>query len=170
MRKQAKFVVSVFIVAIIAIETVAIVTLTDDWPFGSNSMFAYYRTPDDPVYDIVVFVEERAGQPRRLDLTADLGVIDTESFRRMFFSRWYGSTDPRFPQGHLQEDTPAAFSERMTTFCQRVVQVMEERGSAPVALQFEVHRLERGGDAWVTTGQTLVGSYRVSEGQFELRG
>ena len=168
MAKWQKFSVSLFILALIGLQTVAILGPHDDWPFASNSMFAYYRTSDDPVYDLVILIENAAGEIRRLDTAADLGVPNTDAFRRLLFSRWYGSTDPRFPQGHHPDDTPDLFTARLTDFCQRVVIVMERRGETPAAIRLEIRRLEREGNTWVTHESKLIGRYQVSNLQFTL--
>ncbi len=90
---------------IIGLQVWAVVDYRDDWPFASNSMFSFRREPNDHVYDLQLTVEVD-GRWRRLAPTQDLGAEDDESFRRLFFTRWYGSTDPDYPQRSFAHDDP----------------------------------------------------------------
>ncbi len=141
---------------IIGLQVWAVVDYRDDWPFASNSMFSFRREPDGHVYDLQLSVEVD-GQWRRLAPTNDLGAEDDESFRRLFFTRWYGSTDADYPQRSFAHDDAAAFVARMGEFCRAVDSEMHERGQQVEALAIVVVELEPEHDHWVATAHHRVG-------------
>lgn len=144
------------ILVIIGMQVWAVVDYRDDWPFASNSMFSFRREPDGHVYDLQLTVEV-AGRWRRLAPTEDLGAEDDESFRRLFFTRWYGSTDADYPQRSFAHDDPSAFSARMGQFCRAVDSEMHKRGQQVEGLAILLVELEPAGDHWVVTAQHHVG-------------
>ena len=134
----------------------AVVDYRDDWPFASNSMFSFRREPDGHVYDLQLTVEVE-GQWRRLAPTNDHGAEDDESFRRLFFTRWYGSTDADYPQRSFAHDDAAAFAARMGQFCRAVDSEMHKRGQQVEALAIIVVELEPANDHWTVTAHHRVG-------------
>jgi hypothetical protein len=164
-----KAAVSLFIVLLVGAEVYAIAGPHEEWPFTSNTMFAYHRTADAPVYDLVLTVTDADGATRRLDPARDLGVANPEAFRRMFFAQWYGSTDPRFPQGHPPADGPEAFTARMGVFGARVVAVLRRRGDPPAAIGLSLVELTRTGDgAYTPQRHWPIGAYAVDTHAFTL--
>jgi hypothetical protein len=151
-----KLMVNALIVTTIVLEVRSIVGPYEDWPFTSNTMFAYYRSPETPLYDLRFTVYDESGFARQLEPRADLGTPDHEAFRRLVFSRWYGSTDPHFPQGHVASDS-AAFVARMADLCRQITTVMHRRGQPVAALGIEVDRVERTGDSLAVRERTPVG-------------
>ena len=158
-RVPARATASLFILAIIGLQAWAVVDYRDDWPFASNSMFSFGREPDGHVYDLQLTVEVD-GSWRRLAPTDDLGAEDDESFRRLFFTRWYGSTDPDYPQRSFAHDDPATFVARMGQFCRTVASEMHERGQPVEGLVVTLVELEPAGDRWTVTEQRRVGECR----------
>jgi hypothetical protein len=148
---------SALAIGLVGLQVAAIVAYVDDWPVGSNAMFSFRRVASDDVYDLVINVEID-GSWRRLDPTADLGAIDTEAFRRQLFSKWYGSSDPSFPQGTVGVDDPAQFRARMTELCRSVADAMSDRGRSAHGLMLSVERLARRGDRWVVIDTRMVGA------------
>jgi hypothetical protein len=156
-------------VVLIACEAWAVVGYHDDWPFAVNAMFSFHRTPNQPVYDLYV-VASGPGPSRRLDPVADLGAPNTESFRRMFFARWYGSTSTRFPQRGVDDDDPGRFIERMDAFCKAVATELVRRGErAPTEVSIEIDRLQRDGRVWAVTERRTAFVYDVATGSPEVR-
>ena len=168
MKTWHKIAVSILILTLLAFQLIAILGPFDDWPFASNSMFAFFRTPADPTYDLAIMVDDGTGSLRRLDPVKDLGLFNQDAFRRLFFGKWYGSSDPSFPQGKYPNDTPAAFAARMTDFCQKVAAVMGRNGKTLVAIHLEIRQMKRQDEAWVAQDQKEIGTYQVAEGQFVL--
>jgi hypothetical protein len=167
--RLARALASYFIVALIACEAWAIVGYHDDWPFAVNAMFSFHRAPNQPVYDVYI-VASGSGSSRRLDPVADLGAPNVESFRRMFFARWYGSTRNDFPQRGVSHDNHARFVGRMEAFCRAAVTEMVVRGERPPqTLTVEMDRLQRAAGTWVATDHDVVYTYVVGRGVDELR-
>lgn len=131
---------SVLIVALVGLKAWAIVGPYEDWPFTSAPIFAYYVAPGSPVYDILFHAEDTDGRSWPIRSFRDLGMGEL-SFKRLFFGKYYGSTDPRYPDGHHPNDTPEAFAARLGDFCGRLAAVMARRGRAPVAIRIEVHEV-----------------------------
>lgn len=143
----------------------AVVDYRDDWPFASNSMFSFRREPDGHVYDLQLTVEVD-GQWRRLAPVDDLGAEDDESFRRLFFTRWYGSTDADYPQRSFAHDDAAAFAARMGQFCRAVESEMHQRGELVVGLAVTLVELHPVDGQWVVTTQHRVGQCTPIDGGF----
>jgi hypothetical protein len=155
-RVPARATATLFILAIIGLQAWAVVDYRDDWPFASNSMFSFGREPDGHVYDLQLTVEVD-GRWRRLAPADDLGAEDDESFRRLFFTRWYGSTDPDYPQRSFAHDDPAAFAARMSDFCREVESEMHDRDRQVEGLAIVLVELEPAGDHWAVTRERSVG-------------
>ena len=168
MKTWHKVAVSIFILMLLTLQIIAILGPFDDWPFASNSMFGFYRTSDEPAYELVIQVDDGTGTLRSIDSKKDLGLSNPDAFRRLFFGKWYGSIDPAFPQGKYPGDTPAAFASRMTDFCQKVADVMRRSGMSPVAIRLEIRQMKRQDDAWVAQNETVLGTFQVADGQFIL--
>jgi hypothetical protein len=171
MRLSLKLLVSAFILTLLAFQLVAIIGPFDDWPFASNSMFAYYRVPGEPAYDIAILLEDETGQVRRLDPVRDLGVPSADSFRRLVFSRWYGSTDPAFPQGKYPDDSRAAFVARLTDLSRKIVNVIRRRNPAApaiTAIKIDLRTMLPQGNGWTSQRETPIGHYSVASDQFSL--
>lgn len=160
-RKRWRVALSAFILVTLAMQARAVFTLTDDYPFASNSMFSFYRSAKTPVYDLYIEVESATGFWRRLDPDPDLGFPSSETFRRLFFGRWYGSTNEMFPQGRFHSDDPAHFNARMAQFFRSVTSSMRVRGQVPIAFRVAVQQL-RPSEATAL----LVGTYSVATGIF----
>src|SRR5262245_18124717 len=81
------------VLAILGLELRAVLGPYEDWPFTSAPMFALYQTPGAPVFELSFYVEDADGVAVELD---PLRHLDTGElgFRRHFFARYYGSTDP----------------------------------------------------------------------------
>jgi hypothetical protein len=159
--------VTALVVGLVGLQAWAVISYTDDWPLGSNAMFAFRREPSQDVFDLAIDVEV-AGEWRRLDPATDLGVIDVEAFRRQLFAQWYGSSDPSFPQGSVGRDDPARFVARMTTLCREVAGALSRRGRASDAMALSVERLTRRSDTWVVTETRKVGDCTPLTGTFAL--
>jgi hypothetical protein len=160
---------SCLIVVLLGLEVWAVAGYHDDWPFAVNAMFSFHRTPSEPVYDVFV-TASGLGASRRLDPRTDLGAPNTESFRRMFFARWYGSTSSRFPQRGVVHDDPARFIDRMDAFCKAVTAELARRGEAvPATVSVEIDRLQREGRWWVVTERRTAFVYDVATGSPEVR-
>jgi len=129
-------------VVLVGLQLWAIVEHRDDWPFASNSMFSFARRPNEAVYDLDVRLEVE-GRWRALDPVGDLGFPNAEGFPRVFFSKWYGSTDPTFPQRTFSTDDRAHFVQRMTEFCRDVVRVAARQAVKVDAVSVDVIRLTR---------------------------
>src|SRR5215510_2133403 len=97
-RARRKLAVSGFVLALVGLQAWAVVGRFDDWPFAANAMFSYARAPPEPVYDLQVLRYDDHGDAQVVDPVHELKATSRLEFRRMFFSRWYGSTDPDFAQ------------------------------------------------------------------------
>src|SRR5688572_29539849 len=95
---------ALLIASITGLELWAVLGPHEDWPFTSAPMFARYQTPGDPVFELSFYVEDPAGVRVELDPLRHLGTGEL-GFRRHFFARYYGSTDPRHPSGHLPSES-----------------------------------------------------------------
>jgi hypothetical protein len=171
MKPSLKLLVSAFILTLLAFQLVAIIGPFDDWPFASNSMFAFYRVPNEPAYDIVILLEDETGQSRRLDPVKDLGVPSADSFRRLMFSRWYGSTDPVFPQGKYPDDSRVAFASRLADLSRKIVNVIRRRNPAApaiTAIKIDLRTMLPQGNGWASRHETPIGHYSVASDQFSL--
>jgi hypothetical protein len=164
----ARAVISIFIFVLVGLQAWAILAYRDDWPFASNSMFSFEREPGEQVYDLRLRVEVD-GRWRRLAPVTDLGAPDEESFRRLFFTRWYGSSDPEYPQRAFDRDSRQAFVARMSEFCRTVEEEMASRGMRPEALAVAVAELRREGDEWVIGWEHPVGECSPIDAGFQLR-
>jgi hypothetical protein len=144
------------VIVLIGLQLWAMAGYRDDWPFAANAMFAFPRQTSEPVYELDVLVEVEAGW-RTLDPKADLGLAHPEFFRRMFFSRYYGSTNGQFPQRMFSSDDRARFEARLTSFCQAVEHSMTDHGETPSALRVELVEQRRRDGTWVASQREIVG-------------
>lgn len=171
MKTSSKLLVSAFILILLTLQIVAIIGPFDDWPFASNSMFGFYRVPGEPTYDIVILLEDEMGNVRQLDAVKDLGVPSADSFRRLVFSRWYGSVEPFFPQGKYPDDSRAAFAARLTDLSRKIVSVVRRRNpaaSAITAVDIELRTMLSQSNVWVSQDRKPIGRYVVASDQFSL--
>jgi hypothetical protein len=97
------------------------------------------------------------GAWRPLDPAGDLGLAHPEYFRRLFFSRYYGSTDGSFPQRSFSTDDPADFEARLTSFCAAVHRSMTDRGGRPTAVRVELVERRRRDGEWIEAQREMVG-------------
>lgn len=109
------------------------------WPYDSGPMFAVV-IDDDVRMHRFRFILEPSQKP--LDLSAFR--MSDRSFSRHFFAHVYGSADPRFPDKHMANDTPAQFTARMTAFFGDVVAELSRKRKLPPgtqAVRVDVERL-----------------------------
>jgi hypothetical protein len=130
-------------------------------------MFAFPRQDSEPVYELDVLVEVEAGW-RPLDPKADLGLAHPEYFRRMFFSRYYGSTNGRFPQRRFSGDDRARFEARLTDFCHAVQRSLADHGESASALRLELVEQRRHDGTWVAGQREVVGRCDPIESPFRI--
>lgn len=138
-----KLAVTALILFVLGLQLRAIAAPREDWPFGSNYMFAYDVAHGSPLYSIVFFLEDERGESREFRASRDLGIGEL-AFKRKFFSDYYGSADPRFPQGPRADDSPAKFQERIRRFLALVSGILSRRGVSHHALRVETHQLVDG--------------------------
>lgn len=153
--------INVVVGAVVVLHLWAIAGPREEWPFTSNAMFAFYLTPEAPAYEFTVYAEQSDGTSRPIDFHRELGVI---WFDRIFLSKWYGSTDPRFPQGHYLDDNESEFTERMADFGEATIAALRRNGADVVAIRIELTR--RLGE---TVETFTVGRHDARTGRF-MRG
>jgi hypothetical protein len=133
---------ALLVASIVGLELWAVLGPREDWPFTSAPMFARYQTPADPVFELSFYVEDPAGSRVELDPLRHLGTGEL-GFRRHFFARYYGSTDPRHPSAHLPSDSEAAFRLRIAHWMQLVARAYgKQQGHPPRRLWLEASRLD----------------------------
>lgn len=154
-----KSAVSALVLVIMGFELWAILGPREDWPLTSGAMFAFYVTPESDLYRIDIYAE-RDGERAALRPRVDVG-LGARSLRRLLFSAYYGSTDPRFPQGHHIGDTPEGFRRRIEDFLDRLASIMIRRGRAPETLELEVVRVSS--DGTTILERKVVGTYRAND-------
>ncbi len=150
-----KIFVSVFLTVLFGLQLRAMVLPLEMWPFTSATMFAYYVEPGAALYRFR-FLWIHDGRETVIDAAEDLGLAERE-LRRLFFSQYYGSTDPNFAQGHFPADTPEAFRRRLDTFCRRAVAVTQRRGRDIDGMKIELLAAGSAGDGGIDT--TVVTTY-----------
>jgi len=139
-----RFGAALLVAAILGLELRAVIGPYEDWPFTSAPMFARYQTPGDPLFELSFYVEDVEGVTMELD---PLRHLDTGElgFRRHFFARYYGSTDPEHPSWHLPHDNRAKFEQRIAEWMKLVVAVYTRRaGHPPRRVWLEASKLEHG--------------------------
>lgn len=135
---------ALLITTIAGLELWAVLGPHEDWPFTSAPMFARYQTPGAPVFELSFYAEDPAGVRVELDPLRHLGTGEL-GFRRHFFARYYGSTDPRHPSGHLRSDSEAAFRQRIAGWMRLVaLAYAKQQGHPPRRLWLEASKLSAG--------------------------
>jgi len=135
---------ALLVTAIVGLELRAVLGPYEDWPFTSAPMFARYQTPGAPVFELSFYVEDAEGVTVELEPLRHLGTGEL-GFRRHFFARYYGSTDPQHPSWHLPDDNPAKFEQRIAEWMRLVVSVYTRRaGHPPRRIWLEASKLENG--------------------------
>jgi hypothetical protein len=155
------------VLVLVGLQVWAMAGYRDDWPFAANAMFAFPRHDAEPVYELDVLVEVE-GSWRRLDPEADLGLAHPEYFRRMFFSRYYGSTNGQFPQRMFSSDDRARFEARLTAFCRAVARSLTDHGEAATALRLELVERRRRDGTWLAAQREIVGRCDPIESPFRI--
>jgi hypothetical protein len=153
------------VMGLIGFQLWAMAGYRDDWPFAANAMFAFPRATSEPVYELTVVVKVE-GAWRALDPQSDLGLAHPEYFRRVFFSRYYGSTNGRFPQRTFSSDDRARFEARLTEFCRAVDRSLGDRGETVNALRLDLVERHRRDGTWVAAGREVVGRCDPIESPF----
>lgn len=132
---------ALLIASICGVELWAVQGPHEDWPFTSAPMFARYQRPDDPLFELSFYVEDPAGVRVELEPLRHLGMGEL-GFRRHFFTRYYGSTDPRHPSWHLHNDNEAKFRERIAAWMKLIVVAYTKvQGHPPRRLWLEASKL-----------------------------
>ena len=140
-----KLAAALLIVLICGLELRAVLGPYEDWPFTSAPMFARYHAPGDPLFELAVWLEPETGPLVELEPDAHLGLGEL-GFRRQFFAKYYGSTDPRHPSGHHPHDDEASFRARLSRWMQLVSRAYTRRtGMKLKSVQLEVRRLSKAG-------------------------
>ncbi len=121
---------ALLIASIVGLELWAVLGPHEEWPFTSAPMFARYQAPSDPVFELSFYLEDPVGVRVELDPLRHLGTGEI-GFRRHFFARYYGSTDPRHPSGHLRTDSDADFRGRIARWMHLVAAVYSKRHGHP---------------------------------------
>jgi len=135
---------ALLVVTVVGLELRAVLGPHEDWPFTSAPMFARYQTPGAPVFELSFYVEDVQGVAVELEPLRHLGMGEL-GFRRHFFARYYGSTDPAHPSWHLPHDNRAKFEQRIAEWMKLVASVYErQQGHPPRRLWLEASKLERG--------------------------
>lgn len=132
--------------SVLGLELWAVLGPYEDWPFTSAPMFARYQTPEDPVFELSFFAEDPSGVSFELEPLQHLGLGEL-GFRRHFFSRYYGSTDPQHPSWHLPGDAEATFRQRIAAWMKLVVVAYtKQRGHPPRRIWLEASKISSMGD------------------------
>lgn len=135
---------ALLVAALLGLELRAVLGPYEDWPFTSAPMFARYQTPGAPVFELSFYVEDADGVAVELDPLGHLGTGEL-GFRRYFFARYYGSTDPEHPSWHLPGDDRAKFEQRIAEWMKLTVSVYTRRaGRPPRRVWLEAAKLENG--------------------------
>jgi len=143
-----KLAVTSFVLALVGLQVAAVAGRFDDWPFAANAMFSYHRTASEPVYDLQVLRYDDRGVVHVVDPVRDLKVPSRLEFRRMFFSRWYGSTAAEFPQRGLTPLEPGDFDARMLTFCRAVRDTLRSEHTEADAVAIDLAQVVDAGGTW----------------------
>ena len=157
-----KLAVSGFVLALVGLQALAVAGRFDDWPFAANAMFSYRRSASEPVYDLEVRRYDSSGAVHVVDPVHDLKAPSKLEFRRMFFSRWYGSSDPDFPQRGLTPLEPGEFDTRMLVFCRAVRDSLRSEHSDVEAIAVDLAQVVEEHGAWETGPWRAVVVYDAS--------
>lgn len=132
---------SVLVVGLVGLELRAILGPYEDWPFTSAPMFARYHAAEDPLFELRLIARHLDGSEHEIVPQRDLGVGEL-AFRRQFFSKHYGSVDPKHPGGHMGMDDRKTFEKRLETWMRRVARVYERTtGHALAGMRLEAWRI-----------------------------
>ena len=135
---------TLLIASTVGLELWAVLGPHEDWPFTSAPMFARYQAPGDPVFELSFFVEDPAGVVE-LDPLRHLGMGEL-GFRREFFARYYGSTDPEHPSWYLPDDDETKFRKRVAEWMKLVVSAYaRKQGHAPQRIWLEASKIDADG-------------------------
>jgi hypothetical protein len=113
----------VVVVAVLGPNVWAIAGSHQCWPWDSGPMFAFTIDENARVYRFRVTLE-----PQEMPLPPKALGLDERALLRHMFAHVYGSVDERFPDHHMVDDDPAAFTARMTSWCDSVVDEMKQKG------------------------------------------
>jgi hypothetical protein len=164
-RQLARIGPALLVIALVGFQLWAMAGYRDDWPFAANAMFAFPRVNSEPVYELSVVVEVE-GAWRPLDPRTDLGLAHPEYFRRVFFSRYYGSTNGRFPQRTFSSDDRTRFEARLTEFCRAIERSLADNGESATALRLELVEHHRRDGTWFAARREVVGRCDPIESPF----
>jgi predicted DCC family thiol-disulfide oxidoreductase YuxK len=130
-----------FILAVLAVAAAGPVLHLEDWPLTCAPMFATRVEDDAARYSFRFHAVDAAG--KSTELSSEVCGVPELRLKRIFFARFYGSTDPSCPYGRVPGDTPAAYEDRMSDFFSRIdraaprgtreirLTVVRETGGAP---------------------------------------
>lgn len=136
---------ALLILLICGLELRAILGPHEDWPFTSAPMFSRYHTRSDPLFELAVWIEPEGGALVELEPGPHLGLGEL-GFRRQFFARYYGSTDPAHPSGHHPGDDEERFRTRLGKWMRLVSRAYTRRTGVPLkSVRLEVRRLSKDG-------------------------
>ena len=158
-RKAA---VSSFVLALIGLQAWAVVGRFDDWPFAANAMFSYSRTPDEPVYSLSLLRFDRNDAAHIIDPVRDLDAPSDLEFGRMFFGRWYRSTDPGFAQRGLAPAEPGDVNARLLVFCRAVSDELRLHHDDAEEIEVAVAEVRRDRGTWTVGAWRAVVTYDVA--------
>jgi hypothetical protein len=156
---------TVFIVAFLLPNAVALFIPYEEFPYTSAPMFAHYVTDNTPRYRFRFFAEYPNGHASQEIRAADLKLNGT-MFSRYFFGSVYGSIEPLSPYGHYGNDTRETFEKRLTEFFHSATIVLNQRPEAPSAIgriRLEVAQLDKGNR---DSAAHIVGYYHVKSNHF----
>ena len=144
-RRWHKLGAASLILVICGLELRAILGPHEDWPFTSAPMFARYHARRDPLFELSIWIEPLGGQLVELEPGPHLGLGEL-GFRRQFFARYYGSTDPAHPSGHHSQDDEARFRTRLGQWMKLVSSAYVRRTGIPLrSIRLEVRRHSKAG-------------------------
>ena len=126
---------------LVALQLRAMLGPYEDWPFTSAPMFARYHAAEDPLFELRLIARHMDGSEHEIVPQRDLGLGEL-AFRRQFFSKHYGSADPKHPGGHMLGDDRDAFKRRLEVWLGRVARVYERvTGTALSGVRLEARRV-----------------------------
>jgi hypothetical protein len=131
----------ILIASVVSLEAWAVLGPHEDWPFSSAPMFARYHARGEPLYEFVLVAQHADGARVVIQAKRHLGLGEL-GFRRQFFGRVYGSTDPEHPSGHHPSDDAGKFRQRLTIWMRKVAATYKvQTGRSAVSLSLELRQV-----------------------------
>ncbi|MEK7467490.1 MAG: DUF393 domain-containing protein [Planctomycetota bacterium] len=153
---------SLLICAVLGVAAAGTVLRVESWPLTCLPMFANHVEPDGARYSFRFIAVDDRGRER--EIPSDACGIPELRLKRVFFAKYYGSTDPAYEYGAVAADTPAKFEERMSGFFTLFAGEARNRDAlAPgtVAIRLEVVR-----EAGNAVERVTCGSWDAREERF----